>query len=48
LGADGIFRHSMLEEERPMILKEAHDDIAGGNYVGRETAKNILCAGIWW
>jgi hypothetical protein len=48
LGADGILRRCVLEHERPMILEEAHDGIAGGHYAGRETAQNILCAGIWW
>jgi hypothetical protein len=37
-----------VEHEISMILEEAHDGIAGGHYAGKVTAKNILCAGIWW
>jgi hypothetical protein len=45
LGADGILRCCVLEHERPMILEEAHDGIAGGHYAGRETTQNIFCVG---
>jgi hypothetical protein len=48
LGAGGILRRCVLEQKIPMILEEAHDEIAGGHYGGREYAQNILCAGIWW
>jgi hypothetical protein len=48
LGVDGILRHCVLEHERPMILAEAHDGIAGGHYAGKETTQKILHAGIWW
>jgi hypothetical protein len=48
MGADGILRRCVLEHERPVILEEVHDGIVGGHYAGRETAQNILCAGIWW
>jgi hypothetical protein len=48
LGEDRILRHCVLENERPMILEEEDDGIAGGHYAGREIAQNILCAGIWW
>jgi hypothetical protein len=37
-----------MEEERPMILAEAHEGIAGGHYVGKATAQNVLRAGLWW
>jgi hypothetical protein len=48
LGADGILRRCVLEHERPMILEEVHDGIAGGHYAGRENEQNILCVGLWW
>jgi hypothetical protein len=48
LGVDGILRHCVLEHERPMILEEAHDGIAGGHYAWRESAQNILCTILWW
>jgi hypothetical protein len=48
VGCNGILRRCVLEHEKPMILEEVHDGIAGGDYAGRETAKNILCEWIWW
>jgi hypothetical protein len=48
LGEDGILRQCVLKHERPVILVEAHEGIAGGHYARKETAKNILCTGIWW
>jgi len=48
LGVDGILRNCVLENERPMILEEAHDGIFGGNYVGKAMTQNILCVGLWW
>jgi hypothetical protein len=47
LGADKILRRCVLEHERLMILAEAHDGIAGGHYVGKAIAQNILCAWLW-
>jgi hypothetical protein len=47
LGADGILRRYVLENERPMILSEAHKGIARGYYVGKATSHKILCIGIW-
>jgi hypothetical protein len=38
LGVDGILRRCVLEHERPMILSEAHEGIAGGHYVGKATS----------
>jgi len=48
LGIDGILRWCVLEHERNMILVESYDGVAGGNYEGKVTMKNILCARIWW
>jgi hypothetical protein len=48
MGADGVLRCCVLDHKRPVILEEVHYGIFGGNYVGRETAQKILCAGIWW
>jgi hypothetical protein len=31
-----------------MILAEAHEGIAGGHYLGKETAQKVLRAGLWW
>jgi hypothetical protein len=38
LGADNILRRCLMEHERPIILTEAHEGIAGGNYTGKATA----------
>jgi hypothetical protein len=48
LGTDGILRHCVLQHERLMILEETHDGISGGNYIGKETTRKILCVGLWW
>jgi hypothetical protein len=48
LGVDGILRGCVLENERPMMLSEVHEGIAGGHYTGRTIAHKILCAGLWW
>jgi hypothetical protein len=48
LGPDEILRRCVMDIERPLILVEAHEDIAGGNYVGRATAQKVLRAGLWW
>jgi hypothetical protein len=31
-----------------MIFSEAHEGVAGGHYVGKETTQNILHVGLWW
>jgi hypothetical protein len=38
MGLDKILRRCVMEIERPVILTEAHEGIAGGNYVGKVTA----------
>jgi hypothetical protein len=38
----------ILDHERPRILVEAHEGIEGGNYIGKDTAQKVLCAGLWW
>jgi hypothetical protein len=44
LGVDGILRQCLLEHETSMILKEAHEGLAGGHYARRETTKKkIVC-----
>jgi hypothetical protein len=48
LGEDRILRRCVLENERSIIMEEVYDGIIGGNYLGKDTAKNILCAGLWW
>eukprot|EP00253_Pinus_taeda_P029644 PITA_29644 len=48
MGTDEILRRYVPELERASILAEAHEGVAGGHYVGRETMHKILCAGLWW
>jgi len=37
LGADGIMRRCVMENECSMVLEEAHAGIARGNYAGNST-----------
>jgi hypothetical protein len=37
IGSDEILRRCVMEEERPLILEEAHEGIRGGHYVRKET-----------
>jgi hypothetical protein len=46
MGPDEILRRCVMEEERPLILVEAHEGIVGGHYVGKATVQNILRAGL--
>jgi hypothetical protein len=41
-------RRCVLEHERPRILVEAHEGIAGGHYAGKDTTQKVLHAGLWW
>jgi hypothetical protein len=38
MGPDEILRRCVMEAERPLILEEAHEGIAGGHYVGKKIA----------
>jgi len=38
MGANNILRRCILEHERPRILEEAHEGVAGGHYVGKAIA----------
>jgi hypothetical protein len=35
-----------MEAERPLILAEAHESIAGGHYAGKAIVQKILRAGL--
>jgi transposase InsO family protein len=48
MGPDEILRRFVMEAERPLILVEAHEGIAGGHYAWKETAQNILRVDLWW
>jgi transposase InsO family protein len=48
MGPDEILRRCVMEVERPLILSEAHEGIAGGHYAGKETMHKVLRAGLWW
>ncbi len=37
MGPDEILHRCLMEKERPLILMETHDGIAGAHYVGKET-----------
>ena len=44
LGPDEVLRRYVLSHERPMILAEAHADLAGGHYLGKPTTHKVLTA----
>jgi hypothetical protein len=44
LGEDNIMRRCVVDHERPIILAEAHEGIAGGHYAGKHTMEKVLCA----
>jgi hypothetical protein len=48
MGLDEILRRCVMEAERPLILAESHEGIAGGHYAGKEIAQKVLRACIWW
>jgi hypothetical protein len=48
MGIDSILHRYVLEQERPRVLAEAHEEITGGHYAGKVTAQKVLCAGLWW
>ena len=48
LGVDNILRRCVMEHERPIILAEAHEGIAGENYAGKDIVKKVLHTGLWW
>jgi hypothetical protein len=48
MGPDEILRRCVMEVERPLILVEEHEVIAGGHYAGKETTHKVLRAGLWW
>jgi len=48
MGPDEILRICVMEEERPMILVEAHEVIAGGHYTGKATTQKVSRVGLWW
>jgi hypothetical protein len=48
MGTDSILRSYVLEHERPRVLVESHEGIAGWHYVGKATLQKVLRAGLWW
>jgi hypothetical protein len=48
LGADGILRRCVVEQEITTILEEVHNMIVGGHYAGKFIAKKTLRARILW
>jgi hypothetical protein len=46
MGLNEILRRCVIEAEIPLLLAEAHEGIARGHYVGKETTQNILRASL--
>eukprot|EP00253_Pinus_taeda_P003259 PITA_03259 len=45
---DGIWLSCLEKDDADHVLKEMHDDLAGGHYGGDTTAHKILRAGYYW
>jgi hypothetical protein len=48
MGPNEILRRCVMEVEQPLILKESHEGIARGNYIGKATAQKVLRTSLWW
>jgi hypothetical protein len=48
MGPDEILKRCVMEAEKSLILAEAHEGIAGGHYIGKETTQKVLTYGLWW
>jgi hypothetical protein len=46
MGLDEILRRCMMEVERPLILKEYHEGIAGGHYTLRRRFCKLAFGGL--
>jgi hypothetical protein len=42
MGPNEILRRCVMEEERPLILAEAHEGIIVGHYAGKATVRKVL------
>ena len=47
-GKDGVLHRFVTSSKIPLILKECHDNMAGGHFVGDVTVRKILQSGYWW
>ena len=47
-GGDGLYRQAISKDEGKEMLKEFHEGLCGGHYVGKATAHKILVAGYYW
>jgi hypothetical protein len=48
MGPDEILIRCVMDSERPLILEESYEGIAGGHYAGKEITQKILRASLWW
>lgn len=47
-GIDQVIRRCVPDFEQVIVLKEAHQGIAGGHFSGEVTGRKIFQAGLWW
>ena len=47
-GSDGIWRRGIHQDEKELVLREAHCGTAGGHYGGNVMTRKIWQAGQWW
>jgi hypothetical protein len=48
MGTNNILRRCILEHERPRVLAEAQEGLAGGHYTGKYIVQKALHVGLWW
>ena len=47
-GIDQVIRRCVPDFEKTIVLKEAHQGIAGGHFSREITGRKIFQAGLWW
>jgi hypothetical protein len=46
--ADGVWRHVVRKDKQEDVLRECHNGVAGGDYVGELIARKVWQSGLWW
>lgn len=47
-GKNGVLRCCVTSSKIPLILREYHDNMAGGHFIGDIIVRKILQSGYWW
>jgi hypothetical protein len=46
--ADGVWRQVVQKDKQEDMLRECHNEVAGGHYAGDVTARKVWQSGLWW